>query len=286
MTARRRTRRTGAPTRAQRIGLVALAGLGSLVGTEVFRRAPLLDHPAFVRTNHRGDPVNLVAGPVVAATASVLGAAGLPAALRAPALVLGLGSGAVGLYDDIAGARADQRGDKGFRGHLSALRAGRVSAGAVKVVALVVLAGYTAGSVARGPVARVVAAGVIAGSANLVNLLDLRPGRAAKACALAGVAGLTGPAGGAGAAVLGSSLGILPADLGEKVMLGDAGANALGALIGLRIAAGASPVGRAWVLAVLVALTAASEKVSFTRVIESTPGLREFDRWGRLPAAD
>jgi len=34
-------------------------------------------------------------------------------------------------------------------------------------------------------------------------------------------------------------------------------------------------------LAVLTALTLTSEKVSFTKVIESTPGLRELDAFGR-----
>jgi hypothetical protein len=82
---------------------------------------------------------------------------------------------------------------------------------------------------------------------------------------------------------MGAAAAILPADLDEQVMLGDAGANAYGALLGVALAARTGRIGRAGLLAGLVALTAASEKVSFTKVIESTPGLRELDRLGRRP---
>ena len=64
-------------------------------------------------------------------------------------------------------------------------------------------------------------------------------------------------------------------------MLGDTGANPLGATVGLAAAQALGPRGRLVALAVVTALTLASEKVSFTRVIESTPVLRELDRWGR-----
>ena len=64
-------------------------------------------------------------------------------------------------------------------------------------------------------------------------------------------------------------------------MLGDTGANALGAAIGVILAETATPAQRRLILAVLAGLTLASEKVSFTSVIESTPGLREIDSFGR-----
>ena len=92
----------------------------------------------------------------------------------------------------------------------------------------------------RGPgaiVDGVLTTGLVAGTANLVNLLDLRPGRAGKAADLAAAATLGGPAGGLVAGPLGATLAVLPEDLGERVMLGDAGANAVGALLGLRLAA-------------------------------------------------
>ena len=64
-------------------------------------------------------------------------------------------------------------------------------------------------------------------------------------------------------------------------MLGDCGANAVGALLGLRLARLPGRSSRSGLLAAVAALTLASEKVSFTRVIEATPGLRELDRLGR-----
>jgi hypothetical protein len=66
-------------------------------------------------------------------------------------------------------------------------------------------------------------------------------------------------------------------------MLGDTGANALGALLGVGLAARTGPVGRAVLLAAVAGLTLASERVSFTKVIAGTPGLRELDGLGRRP---
>jgi hypothetical protein len=136
----------------------------------------------------------------------------------------------------------------------------------------------------RGPGAladAILTTGLVAGTANLINLLDLRPGRAGKAGALVAAATLGGPAGGLVAGPLGATLAALPEDLGERIMLGDCGANALGALLGLRLASIPGRAPRAGLLAGVVALTLASEKVSFTKVIEATPGLRDLDRLGR-----
>jgi O-antigen ligase len=124
---------------------------------------------------------------------------------------------------------------------------------------------------------------VIAGTANLVNLLDLRPGRALKAGALIGAPLTLGRGGGVAAGTLGASAALLPADLGEDIMLGDAGANALGALLGVALVGKTGTTGRAVALAVLAGLTAASERVSFTKVIQDTPWLRRLDELGRQP---
>ncbi|NEM08763.1 hypothetical protein [Geodermatophilus normandii] len=238
------------------------------------------------RTNYAGRQVTLLGGPALAAAATAGAVLGAPAGTRGAAAVSGAVSGLVGGYDDLAGARSEQARDKGLAGHLAALRAGRVSAGAVKVAGIGAAAAVAALLTHRdrGIADAVLTTGLVAGTANLVNLLDLRPGRAAKAVTIAAAATLRGPAGDLVAGPLGAALAVLPADLGEQVMLGDAGANSVGALLGLRLAAVPSRPARASLLAVVTALTLASERVSFTRVIEATPGLRELDRLGRRPA--
>jgi UDP-N-acetylmuramyl pentapeptide phosphotransferase/UDP-N-acetylglucosamine-1-phosphate transferase len=86
------------------------------------------------------------------------------------------------------------------------------------------------------------------------------------------------------APAVGAGLALLPDDLGEKAMLGDAGANALGAMLGAAAAVSLPRPARIGALAVIAGLTAASEKVSFTKVIERTAPLKWLDMLGRRPA--
>ncbi len=238
--------------------------------------------PVWRRTNHAGAPVTLLEGP-----AYVLGAAAGAAPGGAAGVAAVLGSGAFGALDDLAGDGSS----RGLRGHLGAAAHGRVTTGLVKVVGIGV-SGLVAAALAdraredvRG-MDTLVGGAVVAASANLVNLLDLRPGRALKGTVLAGSAVLLAPGTGgevAAAAAIGSALGVLPHDLGGRAMLGDTGANAAGALVGTALLERSGRRGRLLALVVLTALTLASERVSFTAVIESTPVLREIDAWGRPP---
>ena len=251
-----------------------LAGVGTARGALALLTArPPGGGQRWTRTNHRGRPLTLLAGPALAL--ALAGSADLP---RGAAALAALGAGAVGAYDDAAGSRHPHA--KGLRGHAAALRSGQLTGGVVKVGGIGLLGLLSATLLARGPQrARwpqaVVRGAVVAGSANLVNLLDLRPGRALKvAGAAAVVLRQPGPAG--------AALALLPGDLREQTMLGDAGANALGAVLGLALLQRRPDrAGRA--LAVLVALTAASEAVSYSRVIDAVPPLRWADRAGRLP---
>ncbi|HET8929818.1 MAG TPA: hypothetical protein VFN21_04090, partial [Acidimicrobiales bacterium] len=70
-------------------------------------------------------------------------------------------------------------------------------------------------------------------------------------------------------------------DAREQLMLGDAGSNILGAALGWGLVATTDWQAQVVVLVVLLALNAASEKVSFSRVIDETPVLRAIDRFGR-----
>ncbi len=247
----------------------AAAAALAVVVTRVLR-----DRPALARVNHRGAVVSLASGPAIAVAAVAGARLPLPPVATAGLLAAGLGA-----YDDVAGRRPEQARDKGLHGHLAALRAGRVSAGAVKVVgigaAALLAAALRPGG--RRPVDLLLDAGVVAGSANLVNLLDLRPGRALKAGGAAALA-LRQPG------VAAAALALLPGDLGERTMLGDTGANALGAVLGLALLERlpARPE-RARTLAALTVLTAASEVVSYSSVIDATPPLRWLDRLGRRP---
>jgi UDP-GlcNAc:undecaprenyl-phosphate GlcNAc-1-phosphate transferase len=266
----------------------ARLAFGAARGAVAEGAGPGRDPKLWNRTNHRGEPVTLLEGPAYAAGAAAALAVlpGVPAPLRAAAVGAAAGAGAFGVYDDLCG-NGDRRG---IRGHLSALAKGELTTGGVKIVGIGGV-GLAAGAlVRRGPgdtfLDKALAAVVIAASANVVNLFDLRPGRAIKAAAFgAAPALLRDGANPAAAAVryagLGAALALLPEDLDERAMLGDAGANALGAVLGTAAAASASRAGLAWRAAALTALTLASEKVSFTKVIANTPPLRALDGLGR-----
>ena len=218
----------------------AVAAAAARLSYALLRAKPPGGSTTWTRTNHRGEPITLLAGPAAtigAVAGSLAGATGERTAIASA--VAGIGAAAFGGYDDLAG-NGDQRG---FRGHIGALRQGEITTGAVKLAGIGItglaaaIIAADAGGTDRGPAVTaadvVINARLIAGGANLLNLFDLRPGRAIKVAGLAGAllatAGATGPA---TAAPLAAAAALLPEDLGERSMLGDAGANGLGAMLG------------------------------------------------------
>ena len=162
---------------------------------------------------------------------------------------------ALGLADDLWSGE-----ERGIRAHL---KAGRTT-GMLKLVGIP-LVGLAATRSLPGGL-------LFAGCANLMNQLDTKPGRALKAYTLAAVA-LRAP--------LGIAVLLGPYDLRERMMLGDAGSNALGALLGLKSVDMLRGRGL-WVAALAVAgLNLFGERRSLGELIERTPVLRELDAWGR-----
>jgi len=290
-------------------GASALAARGAYAG---LRRWPPAGETTWARTNHRGEPVTLLEGPAVAVgavTAQVLGGRASAGSFA----VAGLGALAFGVLDDLRGSAAR----RGLRGHLGALTHGEVTTGTVKLAGLAASGLGAALLEGGGPADVAINAGLVAGGANLLNLFDLRPGRAIKVAALSalliaaagngggsssgvgrgggsvGWSGESGIGSGGGtaraaglaavAAPAGAALALLPADLAEQAMLGDAGANALGALLGAAAARSLPRRARLCLLGGIAALTVASEKVSFTKVIAASPPLNWLDMLGRRP---
>lgn len=279
-------------TGATLIAGAALGALGAGVGWALLRQA--FDAPLFLRTNVRGAqvpvavgvlvPIVLVAAAALLVLADTAGWLELDEAALRTSVAAATGFGLLGLLDDLAGDASS----RGFGGHLRALADRRLTTGAVKLFGGGAVALLVASAASDERPARLLAdAALIALAANLANLLDRAPGRVAKAALLAAipigaVAGLddrlTGPV-----VVLAATAVLLAPDLRERLMLGDTGANVLGATLGLAVVLTAAPSTRSTVLVVVLALNLVSERVSFSRVIERTPPLRALDRLGRLP---
>ncbi|MCL2438694.1 MAG: hypothetical protein FWE48_00005 [Coriobacteriia bacterium] len=217
-----------------------------------------------------------------------------------------------GWLDDRFGAR----GDGGFKGHIRALFRGKVTTGMAKVlgigfVALIVAIYANGYGLFDGSVWNLSAFDAlwiflsmcaIALGANLINLFDLRPARASKvyvafflqvffiaSCSslvIAAVINFWNPWDDITTLLmyllwaLGPIFAIWRYDAGERAMLGDAGANPAGALIGLYAVVGLWILLPVYVVIVLT-LNMLSEKFSFTKLIEGSPILKTLDMWGR-----
>lgn len=249
---------------------------------------------ALARTNYRDMPVVTGIGiliPVVVVIVAAIGrlvvAAGDVIAawdgLTAGTLIAVLGFCLVGLFDDVAGM--GQSG--GFRGHVAALRDGEVTSGMIKLLggAAVGLLTVSVLQQDNGTVVGLLRDGAtVALAANLGNLFDRAPGRSTKFTAtifvvlsvVAWTSWMLPPA-----VAVGAGLGLLGPDLKEEAMLGDAGANVMGAMCGIAALVAFWGSGQRWaVLAVLLGLNVLSEVVSFSKVIDGVGPLRWFDRLG------
>ena len=177
-------------------------------------------------------------------------------ALDGPALAA---VAAVGLADDLWSGP-----ERGFRAHLRARR----TTGVLKLLGIPAV-----GLAATRSLSGALLVGL---SANVLNQLDTRPGRALKAYLLARAALGGRPRRADALAVL-----LLPYDLREMGMLGDAGSNALGAVLGFESVRRCTGAGRWTAIGALATLTIVGERSSLGASIERSRVLGPLDRLGR-----
>jgi UDP-GlcNAc:undecaprenyl-phosphate GlcNAc-1-phosphate transferase len=274
--------------------LIALAGAAILA--PVFLLA--LSQSGHMRPNYRGRALPVPLGMLTPAVATMALVPLLLIERLAPTAVLypetvpvalyALGVIVLGLIDDTLGSEREAPGaarKRGWRGHGAAVMRGELSTGALKAAGSLGLALLSMSLLGLSNGRWLLAAGVLVLATNAFNLLDLRPGRSGKAFVLLG-AGLTI---GAGELRTLWTLGLFagPAliagyyDLRERGMLGDTGANLIGALAGLWLVLSLSGTGQLIALILLAAITLYGEVRSISELVERTPGLRALDSWGR-----
>lgn len=278
--------------------LLALALASGLVSAALWHACrPIFSSSVLARRNYRGIDVPVGAGLVAVLSAIVVAAVSTAAASLdveiyrpsvANLVVLGAVAGfcLLGLIDDLL-ATGD---DRGFRGHLGAMAQGRLTTGGLKLAGggLVAVVAVGAGG-ADSFGALLVGSLVVALSANVGNLFDRAPGRTTKVSMVvlvvivATASSWELPALQVTVVVVAAAVGLLPFDLGEKLMLGDAGANAVGAALGLAIVVTAATSTQVVVMMALMILNLASERWSYSKMIDSFPPLRVLDRLGRRP---
>ncbi|GIV17178.1 MAG: glycosyl transferase [Armatimonadota bacterium] len=195
-------------------------------------------------------------------------------------LVSAFGFGLLGLVDDLWGGAEV----KGLRGHLRALRGGRVTTGLLKAVGGLAVGLFTASLLQTGWV--ILTGGlIVALMANMMNLLDMRPGRAVSvflALSVVTVVYLLRTEQALTAAMLGflmaAAVLLRRRDAAGEAMMGDVGSNLLGGVLGVSLVAGVPLWTQAVVLALLIALHIIAERVSLSQWIENTPWAQKLDR--------
>jgi hypothetical protein len=277
-----------------------LAGLLVSAGVAVAFVGPWIrdmERTGLVRRNYRGRELAFPAGAVLVAC-SLIALAPLAVLddradldLLDPDLrrwaVYVLGVALLGFLDDALGRGVEREAPRGWREHTAAVARGRFSTGAIKAIGALALAAYATSGLGRHDLRYVADLALLLGTTNLFNLLDLRPGRVEKAVGALLAALCVGAWTAAPLDLLGLFIGpvlVMAAfTLRERAMLGDTGANLVGALAGVSLLVTLGDTGRLVALGVVAALNLYGEFRSISRTIEAVPLLRSLDSIGRLP---
>ena len=256
----------------------------ALTGGCAFALLPTLRVPVLLRVNYAGREVPTAGGVCLllgfSALVALVNLVDRYASFDTYVLALALGFGLLGLFDDVVGTHAA----RGWRGHVQALRQGQLTSGLVKLLGGLALAWIVTEPFAARTFDRLVCVVIVAGCANVANLLDLAPARTVKVAVLVTVL-LAIARGGLYAGhpttwFVAGAAGLAAFELRELLMLGDTGANALGAVVGFELLF-TSHTQRLVVAALVIAVNLAGELVSFSEVIDHVAPLRALDRLGR-----
>jgi hypothetical protein len=196
-----------------------------------------------------------------------------------------IGVAFLGFLDDSLGRGEAGDTPRGWRGHARALRAGRLSTGAIKALGALALAAYVVSGLGLESWRYLADVALLILATNVFNLLDLRPGRAEKGLALLAAGLCLGAWTLAPIELLGIFAGPVLVGawftLRERAMLGDTGSNLVGAIGGVWLLTTLDDGARLIALAAVVALTVFGELRSLSRTVESVPPLRWLDSLGR-----
>lgn len=298
------------------LGLVIATLMVPSLFTVAVLRVVVREVPPY--SNYRGRPVMLGLGMawLFVALVGYLGAVCLPTlpaflqyfitVLIFPLVVVMFG---VGSLDDWFGQYSQSRG---FRAHLATLKNFTMSTGMLKLAVLFVMAPavsvhlFTTCHIFWGMDYRLIhvlgGAFVIIFSAHFINLMDLRPLRAAKvyiggATAIIGVGlalavtvlsnmdiSMVTPVGNAVILLIFTLLPPLITwrfEAREEAMLGDGGANAMGAYLGALACIFLKPSWLPWLALILFALNLIFDNISFSSLVDRSAVLTRIDMWGR-----
>lgn len=266
----------------------ALALLATPLWTAAFGRrlVDFYNRSGMAKVNYRGKAVSPALGPALLlgylpGAAAAVWSGGDPAPVMALLFLL-TGFAFLGLWDDLLNDTAS-----GFKGHFGAGRRGRLTAGLLKVITALLVGIPFAGTLPFPPWRRLTALLLILLNANGLNLFDRRPGRALKIF-FAGAVPIIFLARPPAAAVqlllplMAGALAVAPLDLEASGMLGDCGANLLGAALGIAAVLYLPLPLQAALLLFWFGVHLFCEYFSLSRLIESSPFLSRLDYLGRF----
>lgn len=246
----------------------------------------MIEHAGFVRPNFNNDPIPVGSG-VIFSLSAVLSIIPFVFVWPEPHLVKAFiflfvitFTTFLGLMDDFWGSRETS----GLRGHIGSLLKGHLTTGGLKALwggMLALLVAIVSGPLEMVPVNALLLALFI----NAVNLLDLRPGRAGKVFIVFAIIMVVAGWGRYETVFLimliGSVVAFLPLDLKARTMMGDAGANTLGAGLGIIAVWIFEPFTKIVFLFGLFLFHFIAEKYSLTRLIAGNRILNFLDTLGR-----